>query len=69
MIVNEMFAAVDAITRAGTAILIVEQNAAKALAHSSRAYVLESGRITLESQSAALAGRPDIRSAYLGGEA
>ncbi len=69
MVVSEMFMALDAITRAGTAILIVEQNAAKALAHSSRAYVLESGRITLEGPSSALMSRADIRSAYLGGEA
>jgi branched-chain amino acid transport system ATP-binding protein len=69
MVVNEMFTALDAITRAGTAVLVVEQNASKALAHSARAYVLEAGRITLEGASAALASRPDIRSAYLGGEA
>jgi branched-chain amino acid transport system ATP-binding protein len=69
MVVTQMFGALDAINRAGTAILIVEQNASKALAHSSRAYVLESGRITLEGPSATLASRPDIRSAYLGGEA
>ncbi len=69
MVVTEMFTTLEAISRAGTAILVVEQNASKALAHSSRAYVLESGRITLEGPSPALASRRDIRSAYLGGEA
>ena len=69
MVVSEMFKALDAITGAGTAILVVEQNAAKALAHSSRAYVLESGRIALEGPSPALMSRPDIRLAYLGGDA
>jgi branched-chain amino acid transport system ATP-binding protein len=68
MVVSEMFAALAAISRAGTATLVVEQNAAKALGGSSRAYVMESGRITLNGPSAELMSRPDIRLAYLGGD-
>ena len=51
----------------GTTILLVEQNAEKALKISNRAYVLESGRVTLTGTGAELAASDDIRKAYLGG--
>jgi branched-chain amino acid transport system ATP-binding protein len=59
----------DAITRireTGVTVLIVEQNAAQALAISDRAYVIESGSIVLEGTGAALAEDDRVRSAYLG---
>ncbi len=59
----------EAITRvrdAGVTVLIVEQNAAQALAISDRAYVIESGSIVLEGTGAELADDDRVRSAYLG---
>jgi branched-chain amino acid transport system ATP-binding protein len=53
--------------RAGLAVLLVEQNSAMALEIANRAFVLETGAITLEGSAAALAGDPRIREAYLGG--
>ena len=47
-------------------VLVVEQNAAVALESSSRAYVLEAGRVALEGQSAELARNEDVRRSYLG---
>jgi branched-chain amino acid transport system ATP-binding protein len=52
----------------GVAILLVDQSAALAFSLCERAYVLETGRVTLEGQSSELEGRPEVRSAYLGGE-
>jgi branched-chain amino acid transport system ATP-binding protein len=56
----------DINTRLGTTILLVEQNAFQALAVSTRAYVLESGRIAMSGPSAELAENPDVRAHYLG---
>jgi branched-chain amino acid transport system ATP-binding protein len=53
--------------RVGLAVLLVEQNSAMALEIASRAFVLETGTITLEGSAAALSGDPRIREAYLGG--
>jgi branched-chain amino acid transport system ATP-binding protein len=53
--------------RTGLAVLLVEQNSAMALEIANRAFVLETGTITLEGSAAALAGDPRIREAYLGG--
>jgi branched-chain amino acid transport system ATP-binding protein len=53
--------------RAGLAVLLVEQNSAMALEIASRAFVMETGTITLSGPAAALAGDPRIREAYLGG--
>ena len=52
---------------AGTTILLVEQNAGKALAIADRAYVLEQGRITLSGTGAELAASDAVKKAYLGG--
>jgi len=65
-IVDVVFEMVEALHRAGTAVLLVEQNAAKALALASRAYVLAEGRIVSGGAPAALLREPHIRSAYLG---
>src|SRR5204863_3083908 len=53
--------------RQGITILLVEQNANLALEISSYGYVLETGRIILQDQSAALRQNPQVKSAYLGG--
>ena len=67
MIVESMFGLLEEIHRRGTPILLVEQNAAAALAHSQRVYVIETGAAKLSGSSADVAGRPDIRAAYLWG--
>ena len=51
----------------GVAILLVDQSASLAFSLCERAYVLETGRVALEGPSGELAGRPEVRSAYLGG--
>ena len=51
----------------GTAVLLVEQNAQLALNITSRAYVLENGRIGMEGRSSDLISDPAVRAAYLGG--
>ena len=51
----------------GTTVLLVEQNAALALRLADRAYVLETGRVTLEGPAAALVENPEVHRAYLGG--
>ena len=65
-IVDLVFEMVEALHKAGTAVLLVEQNAAKALALASRAYVLAEGRIVSGGAPADLLREPHIRSAYLG---
>ena len=51
----------------GVAILLVDQSASLAFSLCERAYVLETGRVVLEGPSGDLAGRAEVRSAYLGG--
>src|SRR5207253_10367137 len=55
LLVREVFAALEEIRKRGTTILLVEQNVAHALALADRAYVLESGRVTLEGPCSDLA--------------
>ena len=66
MVVHTIFEAIEEIRSKGTTILLVEQNAHAALKHSDRAYVLETGRITMEGPSKELADDPRIKEAYLG---
>jgi branched-chain amino acid transport system ATP-binding protein len=66
VIVEELFTAVARINAGGTAVLLVEQNVAHALAMASRACVLEEGTIAAEDTAAALLARPELRRAYLG---
>ena len=54
------------INRAGVTVLLVEQNAQRALALAHRAYVMESGEITLSGEARALLADPRVREAYLG---
>ena len=66
-IVEQILENIEAINKAGVTILLVEQNAAMALAISHRGYVLETGSVILEGQASELAGNDLVRQAYLGG--
>jgi branched-chain amino acid transport system ATP-binding protein len=66
LIVHEMFAAIRRINAEGMSVLMVEQNVAMALRVSTRAYVLEEGRIVAEGEPDELLARPEIQRAYLG---
>lgn len=65
--VEMVFSTIVAINRAGTAVLMVEQNAKQALAISHRGFVLELGRNRFEGTGQALLENPDVRAHYLGG--
>jgi branched-chain amino acid transport system ATP-binding protein len=68
LLVKAIFAQIVAINRSrGITILLVEQNANLALEIATHGFVLETGRIILQDQSAALRADPKVRSAYLGG--
>ena len=67
LLMLSMFDALREINRAGTTILLVEQNARLALKFAQRGYVMENGHIVLEGVSAALMENPDVKKAYLGG--
>jgi branched-chain amino acid transport system ATP-binding protein len=66
VIVEKIFETVVDINRQGTTVLLVEQNAAMALAVAHRGYVLETGTIALTGTAAELAESPAVRRAYLG---
>jgi branched-chain amino acid transport system ATP-binding protein len=66
LLVTELFGIISKINEEGISILLVEQNAQRALRLAHRAYVLENGRITREGLGKELLGDPYIRSAYLG---
>ncbi len=66
VLVTTIFAAIREINAEGTTILLVEQNANKALRIAHRAYVLETGRLVMEGPAAEIAGDPNIQRAYLG---
>jgi branched-chain amino acid transport system ATP-binding protein len=68
LIVNEIFQIIRDLHQMDRTILLVEQNAKKALQASNRAYVLELGKIALEGPSAELLKSDEVRKAYLGGE-
>jgi len=65
--VDEVFRAIEEIHGEGTTILLVEQNALRALAIADRAYVIETGRILLSGSGDDLLHNPAVRRAYLGG--
>ena len=67
IIVDQVFGIIKELHKSGTTILLVEQNARKALQIADRAYVLETGSITLEGTGAELAKSDEVRKAYLGG--
>ena len=66
-IVEQILENIRAINQAGVTVLLVEQNAAMALAISHRGYVLETGMVILEGSASELAGNDLVRQAYLGG--
>jgi branched-chain amino acid transport system ATP-binding protein len=66
-IVEQIFGILADLKRAGTAVLIVEQNAYLTLKHADRAYVLENGEIALSGTAAELTADPRVRTIYLGG--
>ena len=65
--VDEIFNIVKKINQAGTTILLVEQNAFKALSIANRGYILETGEITKSGNAQDLISDPAVKSAYLGG--
>jgi len=65
--VEETFKVIQDLHRQGVTILLVEQNARKALSAADRGYVLETGEIVLSDVSAKLAVDPQVKKAYLGG--
>jgi branched-chain amino acid transport system ATP-binding protein len=66
ILVQQVFDIIREINRAGTSILLVEQNAFMALAIASRAYVLETGHVVLSGPASELREDPKVRAAYLG---
>ncbi|MBR4641662.1 MAG: ABC transporter ATP-binding protein [Selenomonadaceae bacterium] len=67
LLIKEIFSIIVDINKTGTTVLLVEQNANMALSIANRAYVLETGRITITGDAKELAASEDIRKAYLGG--
>ena len=67
LLIREIFSIIVDINKTGTTVLLVEQNANMALSIANRAYVLETGRITLSGDAKELAASEDVRKAYLGG--
>ena len=66
ILVKEIFAIIEELHKSGITILLVEQNAKMALAVSDRAYVLETGKITMEGKASDLLHDEKVRKAYLG---
>ena len=67
ILVDEIFDIIQKISAAGTTILLVEQNAYKALSIANRAYILETGTITKSGDAKELINDIAVKSAYLGG--
>lgn len=67
LLVKEIFHIIQNVKKDGVTVLLVEQNAKMALEIADRAYVLETGRITMEGPAADLMARDEVRKAYLGG--
>lgn len=66
LFVSEIFKIIEEVSKAGTTVLLVEQNANKALSIADRAYVLETGHIVKSGDAKALLDDEDIKKAYLG---
>ena len=67
ILVQQIFDIIQEINKAGTTVLLVEQNANMALSIANRAYVLETGKIVLSGDAKELLGNEEIKKAYLGG--
>ena len=66
LVVKQMFEVIQAINKAGTTVLLAEQNAHAALRIANRAYVIEQGRVIMEGNATALLHDESIRKAYIG---
>ena len=66
ILVSTIFKIIEDIRKSGTTVLLVEQNAKKALAISDRAYVLETGKIVLSGKASDLINDESVKKAYLG---
>jgi len=66
IMVDKIFEVVEDIHRRGTTVLLVEQNASRALKLANRGYVMDSGEITMSGEGKALLNDPKVRAAYLG---
>ena len=66
ILVNEIFDIIQSVSASGTTVLLVEQNAKKALSIADRAYVLETGKISLDGSAKDLLNDDSIKKAYLG---
>ena len=67
ILVEQIFDIIRNLHQAGSTILLVEQNAQAALSIADRAYVLETGKITVSGTGKELLASPEIKKAYLGG--
>ncbi|BAL96745.1 ABC transporter ATP-binding protein [Rubrivivax gelatinosus] len=66
IMVDKIFEVVNEIHQRGTTVLLVEQNASRALGLANRGYVMDSGEITMAGEAKALLNDPKVRAAYLG---
>lgn len=66
IIIQQIFAIIQRVNKAGTTVFLVEQNANQALKIADRGYVMENGRIVMEDKASALLESPEVRKAYLG---
>jgi branched-chain amino acid transport system ATP-binding protein len=66
IMVDKVFEVISDIHRQGTTVLLVEQNASRALGLANRGYVMDSGEITMSGPAAELLQDPRVRAAYLG---
>ncbi|WOD29980.1 ABC transporter ATP-binding protein [Alloalcanivorax xenomutans] len=66
LVVKQMFETIQTINRAGTTVLLAEQNAFAALKIATRAYVIENGRLVMEGDRDAMLGNEAVRKAYIG---
>ncbi len=66
IVIQQIFAIIQRVNKAGTTVFLVEQNAHQALKIAHRGYVMENGRITLEDSAHALLANDEVRRAYLG---
>ena len=67
ILVEQIFDIIKELHKSGTTILLVEQNAQMALSVADRAYVMETGKITLSGTGRELAASEEVKKAYLGG--
>ena len=66
IMVDKIFEMIESIHKQGTTVLLVEQNASRALGIANRGYVMESGEVTMDGEAQTLLNDPKVRAAYLG---